>query len=99
MPDFEPSGVVGAGDNIALKELSDYLSQIGFKRFSVSYHDESGWSSGSATMPLTGNLILLGGPDANSLTKEVLGRVSLGIEFYEISSEHLQAIRQGKAQV
>lgn len=99
LPQFEASGVVGAGDNIALRELSDYLHRIGFRHFSLLYHDESGWNSSSTITPLTGNLILLGGPDANSLTREVIGRITLGLEFREVTPAHLRAIQQGRAQI
>ncbi len=97
--DFEPSGVVGAGDNIALNELSTHLAKIGFKRFSVSYHDEHVGHGTRSAASLHGNLILLGGPDANSLTHEVLTRTALGIHFTEVSPARLEALRSDRARV
>jgi len=92
---FEASGVVGAGDNLALKDLADHFAAIGFKRFAVYYNDQLGWGDEADASPLDGNLILLGGPDANSLTREVLERLTLGIEFLEVSPGRLDRIRRG----
>jgi hypothetical protein len=97
LPGFEASGVVGAGDNIALKDLADYFTRIGFKRFTVLYNDQFGWSDTVRSSPMQGNLILLGGPDANRLTREVLERITLGIEFLEVSPDYLQNSRNGVA--
>jgi len=96
---FEASGVVGAGDNLALKDLADHFAAIGFKRFTVYYNDQLGWSDVVEESPLRGNLILLGGPDANSLTREVLERLTLGIEFLEVSAGGWERIRQGGVSV
>jgi len=93
LPGFEASGVIGAGDNIALKHLADYFIRIGFKRFTVLYNDQFGWNDVTEVSPLKGNLILIGGPDANRLTRDVLERVPLGIEFLEVSPEYLRSVR------
>jgi hypothetical protein len=93
LPGFEASGVVGAGDNLALRDLSDYFGRIGFKRFTVFYNDQFDGPDSSAESPLRGNLVLLGGPDANSVTREVLSRVHLGVEFLEVSRDLLTAVR------
>jgi hypothetical protein len=90
LPDFEASGVVGAGDNIALSSLTGYFSRIGFRRFTVYYNDQLGWSELTETSPLRKNLILIGGPDANSLTRAVLQRLALGIEFLEVTARYLE---------
>jgi hypothetical protein len=95
LPGFEASGVVGAGDNIALKDLSDYFARIGFKRFTVFYNDQFGWTDTTRVAPLRGNLILLGGPDANTLTRDVLERLPLGIEFLEVEADRLEQFRHG----
>ena len=91
LPGFEPCGLVGAGDNLALTELTGYFQRIGFKRFTVVYSDQIGWAD---RKPLEGNLILIGGPDTNTLAKEVLERLSLGIEFLELPP-HVLAQRRG----
>jgi hypothetical protein len=90
LPMFEPCGLVGAGDNLALTELTTYFQHIGFKRFTVVYSDQIGWAD---RKPLEGNLILIGGPDTNTLAKEVLERLSLGIEFLEITPQALAQLR------
>jgi hypothetical protein len=73
--DFEPSGLVGAGDNIALRNLTNYFAQIGFKRYTVYYNDQIGWTHTAEASPLKANLVLLGGPDANTITRQVLERI------------------------
>lgn len=95
LPGFEASGVVGAGDNQALHELSDYFVRIGFKRFTVFYNDQFNGAGPGGGSPLQGNLVLLGGPDANSVTREVLTRLTLGIEFVEISRTLLDRVIAG----
>jgi hypothetical protein len=89
LPGFEASGVIGMGDNIALNDLERYFARIGFKRFTVYYSDHVEWDRLMGHSPLHGNLILLGGPDANVITRLVLERVALGIEFVEIHRRHL----------
>jgi hypothetical protein len=78
LPGFEASGVIGMGDNIALNDLERYFAGIGFKRFTVHYSDHMEWTGAGHLSPLHGNLILLGGPDANQVTKLILERVTLG---------------------
>lgn len=90
LPMFEPCGLVGAGDNLALTELTSYFQRIGFKRFSVVYADQIGWAD---RKPLEGNLILIGGPDTNTLAKEVLERLTLGVEFLEVTPQVLAQLR------
>jgi hypothetical protein len=91
LPGFEASGVIGMGDTIALGDLRRYFAAIGFKRFTVHYSDRLEWARSGESSPLQGNLILLGGPDANEVTRLVLERTALGIEFIEISPDHLNA--------
>jgi len=90
LPGFEASGVIGLGDNIALNDLERYFAKIGFKRFEVHYNDHFVWAYGSLRSTLENNLILLGGPDANALTRLVLERLALGIEFLEVSPQRLR---------
>lgn len=68
--DFEPSGVIGAGDARALQELTSYYSEIGLDQPEITY-------DGSLTGDhLRHDLILLGGPDANEITRLVLEKSS-----------------------
>jgi hypothetical protein len=80
---FEASGVIGAGDALAIANLQSYFTRIGFGGFRVSYNDQLGYGDASGEALRT-NLILLGGPDANSLTYDVIKRLNLGIAFKEI---------------
>ena len=61
----EPTGLVGGGDALALRELSSYFSRIGLRRHRVVYVDE-------ATLDRKNNLVLLGGPDSNAVTRDAL---------------------------
>jgi hypothetical protein len=63
----------------------------------VYYNDQFGWSDATSNTPLKRNLLLIGGPDANRLTKEVLERLSLGIEFLEVSPRYLDNMRRRQA--
>lgn len=81
---FEQSGFLGIGDAIGLAELRTYFDQLGFDNFEVAYADRM---SGDL---LNANLILLGGPDANSVTKEAVSKIRSTIQFgnpekYEIA--------------
>jgi hypothetical protein len=96
LPGFEASGVIGMGDNIALNELEHYFASIGFKRFTVHYSHHIRWADTDGRSPLQGNLILLGGPDANLVTRLVLERVALGIEFLEIRRDQLTKSADGE---
>jgi hypothetical protein len=89
LPGFEASGIIGLGDNIALNNLEQYFFGIGFKRFDIQYSSHMEWAAVGDHSPLNGNLILLGGPDANLVTRLVLERVTLGIEFVEIPRDRL----------
>ena len=80
---FEASGMIGGGDALAMYNLCEYFERIGFGRFRISYNDQLGYSD-AAGESLRTNLILLGGPDANSLTYDIVKRLSLGIDFKEI---------------
>jgi hypothetical protein len=54
----EPTGIVGGGDALALREISSYFAKIGLERANVVYVDEASLDRGK-------NLILLGGLDTN----------------------------------
>jgi hypothetical protein len=82
---FEASGMIGAGDALAMTDLHAYFGRIGFGGFRVSYNEQLGYGDPSGETLRT-NLILLGGPDANSLTYDVVKRLNLGVAFKEIDS-------------
>ena len=79
---FEASGVIGAGDSLAMHRLGKYFDKIGFHSFEISFNDQLGYGDPSGKSLRT-NLILLGGPDSNTLTNDVLRHVKVGIEFKE----------------
>jgi hypothetical protein len=84
---FEASGMIGAGDAVAMHNLSEYFTRIGFRSFKISYNDQLGYGE-ALGQSLQTDLILLGGPDSNTLTNEVVKRLSLGIAFKEIYQSH-----------
>jgi hypothetical protein len=57
----EPTGVVGGGDALALRELSTFFDAIGLKQIDTVFVDEG-------RLNARGNLILLGGLDTNRVT-------------------------------
>lgn len=81
---FEESGFLGVGDAVGLSELGAHFEAIGLGGFTVSYADRL---DGDA---LKTNLILLGGPDANAISREIVQKVNSTLRFgnpanYEIS--------------
>jgi hypothetical protein len=72
---FEPSGLVGVGDSNAHSELRAYFNLLGFKGISTSYADLA------AGEMLQTNLVLLGGPDANSVTREAVPKINSTFRF------------------
>jgi hypothetical protein len=72
---FEPSGLMGVGDAIALKELSSFFQLLGVRDFGVEYADRI---EGEL---LKSNLILIGGPDSNAISREVVSRISTSLQF------------------
>jgi hypothetical protein len=82
---FEGSGVIGAGDSLGMHSLDQYFKRIGLDGFRVSYNDQLGFGDPDGES-LTTNLILLGGPDSNSLTHDVIHRLNLGIAFKELDA-------------
>ena len=73
--DFEQSGLLGVGDAVAMTELRAGLESLGFPGIPISYADRL---DGDA---LKTNLVLLGGPDANRLTRETIRRVGSTLKF------------------
>lgn len=81
---FEQSGFLGVGDAIGLTELRTYFGGLGLRDFTVSYADRVDGDS------LKTNLILIGGPDANAVSKEVVTKINSTLRFgnpahYEIA--------------
>ncbi len=73
--DFEKSGFLGVGDAVAMTELRAGLESIGLPGVPISFADRL---DGDA---LKTNLILLGGPDANKLTRAVFRRIKSTLVF------------------
>jgi hypothetical protein len=72
---FEPSGLIGVGDAAALGELEGFFDRLQFPRLSLG-------NSGDATgNDLKQNLVLLGGPDANEISKQVAEKIPSTIRF------------------
>jgi hypothetical protein len=80
---FEQSGFLGVGEAIGLTELRAYFRKLGLRDLSISYADEL---TGDA---LKTNLILIGGPDANSVSKEVLSKIQTAIRFGNPSTHNI----------
>jgi hypothetical protein len=72
---FEPTGLIGIGDAIALAELQHYLARIGGGDPPVLYSDRL---DGDA---LKHTIIALGGPDANRVTREMIGQIDSKLRF------------------
>lgn len=73
---FEATNLIGRGDLVASYELTTHFSQMGFRRLQPIFADKA------VTASLTGrslqrNLIILGGPDANSVSHECLKAMRL----------------------
>jgi hypothetical protein len=71
--DFEPSGLLGLGDAVCLTEVSASIRSRYGCDIAVRYADRLDGDEFSR------DLILVGGPDANSLTRDILRRLSLGL--------------------
>lgn len=76
-PDFiEPTGLVGGGDALALRELATVFNEVGYKNYKILYVDER-------ELDPRENLILLGGMDTNRLTKEVVELIDPGLLIHD----------------
>lgn len=80
---FEQSGFLGVGDAIGLSELSARLKELGLHDLVVSYADRLDGDS------LKTNLILIGGPDANAVTREAVTRIGSTLQFGNPASYEL----------
>lgn len=73
---IEPTGLVGGGDALALRELATVFNEVGYKNYKILYVDER-------ELDPRGNLILLGGMDTNRLTREAVELIDPGLLIYD----------------
>jgi hypothetical protein len=92
---FEASGLIGRGDVLAMNELVAYFQKIGYGAPRVSYADELGLYDLTGKS-LQSNMIIIGGPDVNSMARDILDRINLGVDFAAGQmGESLSICRQG----
>ncbi|WP_221355357.1 helix-turn-helix domain-containing protein [Streptomyces beigongshangae] len=72
---WEPSGLIGVGDAFALSEIQQHFVRIGAPSPVITYSDRVG---GEARR---NPLILIGGPDANAITDEIMKRLPCSLGF------------------
>jgi hypothetical protein len=72
----EPTGLVGGGDALAMRELSTAFSDVGFKNYRSLYVDER-------DLDRRENLILLGGMDTNRITKDAVELIKPGLLIHD----------------
>jgi hypothetical protein len=72
---FEPTGFLGVGDAIAISELRNLFTRLNGQDLEILYSDQV---SGDV---LKENLILVGGPEFNLITREVMDRLKTSIRF------------------
>lgn len=93
---WEPSGLYGTGDMVALHELQTTMATLRRPVFDVVFEEGIGRND------KRDNLILIGGPDANPITREILDGVGrlhrLGLRFRKrwFSPTTLLDLREGK---
>ncbi|WP_439382321.1 hypothetical protein [Amycolatopsis lexingtonensis] len=79
-PDWEPlrtwekSGMVGKGDILALVEIETQLRELGFKGRIVESRELN-------PRDLRSDLVLIGGPDGNSVTATMMGNLGEAISY------------------
>jgi hypothetical protein len=72
----EPTGVVGGGDALALRELTTFFDAIGLKQIDTVFVDEG-------RLNARGNLILLGGLDTNKVTMAAMELVKPSVTIVD----------------
>jgi hypothetical protein len=90
---FEPSGFLGVGDANGLAELQTQLKTLGLADIPVAYADCIDGDH------LKSNLILLGGPDGNLITRDASQKLQLTLRFgdhkkYEVSFVDTRGVGQ-----
>jgi len=74
-PGFEQSGLLGVGDASAMVELRSTLESIGLSSIPIAYSDQLNGEG------LKTNLVVLGGPDPNTLTGQLSKRIASTLRF------------------
>lgn len=77
--DWERSGLIGFGDAVALAELKSYFDSMNIKSVAINYDNDIDKDA------LKSNLILIGGPTTNIITKKVLSNIHSTLKFEELS--------------
>jgi hypothetical protein len=72
----EPTGIIGGGDAPALPDLKSFPATMGVKKFDVTYVDEPGLNREN-------NLILLGGPGSNKVTRDAFHLVRSRLQIID----------------
>jgi hypothetical protein len=72
--DWERSGLIGVGDVKAYTTIQRKIATIREQEFTLVH------ASKLQGDQLAGNLVLLGGPDSNKWTREIMRRATLGVE-------------------
>jgi S-layer like family, C-terminal region len=74
-PGFERSGFIGFGDALGLAELQSHYLTLDLKDLIVTYDNRIHGDE------LKNNLILIGGPDVNRITREVVAHIDSKLKF------------------
>jgi hypothetical protein len=72
----EPTGVVGGGDALALRELATFFAKIGLRQADTLFVDEG-------RLNARGNLILLGGLDTNKVTMAAMKLLKANVTIFD----------------
>lgn len=79
---YEASGLMGQGDLLASAELISHLSAMGLPQLQPEFADKAVGVDPNGRA-LRRNLVVLGGPDANTLTKACLDRLKCSYRLEE----------------
>ncbi|WP_410633464.1 hypothetical protein [Amycolatopsis sp. cmx-4-83] len=71
---YEPTGMVGKGDILALVEIESQLRELGFKGRIVESKELN-------SQDMRSDLVLIGGPDGNSVTATMMGNLGGAISY------------------
>jgi hypothetical protein len=81
---WEPAGLLGVGDAMAIADLRTFFGVMGLSDFEVSY------ASSETTVDLDTNLILLGGPDYNNITALAMKKIKSTFRFADTEQPYHQ---------
>jgi hypothetical protein len=96
IPPFRDPGVVGGGDALALRVITSYFASAGIKGVETVYVDEP-------SLDRRKNIITLGGPSTNSVTKDALERMAAHVQIVDpgpnkpVEVHDLAAVSPGSA--